>query len=129
ERASGLDPEIVIMDAAGIDGPGFDVVRQLRRDLRLRWASILVAPWDELWPNPRGAPDAERLAEKIAPLVMHDRALRDRARDEDAFDVRLEATGPCRLLRVLAGLTGPYHVSVRSSKAVVEIDLAEGLVV
>ncbi|MDQ3030857.1 MAG: hypothetical protein M3Y87_00435, partial [Myxococcota bacterium] len=129
ERAGGLDPQVVVMDAAGIEGAGFEVVRQLRRDVRLRWASILVAPWDELWPNPRGAPDAERLAEKIAPLVLHDRALRARALEESAFDARLEATGPCRLLRVLAALPGPYHVTVRSSKAVVEIDLAEGLVV
>jgi DNA-binding response OmpR family regulator len=129
ERASGLDPEVVVMDAAGIEGPGFEVVRQLRRDVRLRWASILVAPWDELWPDPRGAPDVGRLAEKMLPLVAHDRALRERAEKESAFDARLESTGPCRLLRVLATLEGPFHVSVRSAKAVIEVDVAQGLVV
>jgi DNA-binding response OmpR family regulator len=129
DRASGLDPEVVVLDAAGIEGQGFDVVRQIRRDVRLRWASILVAPWDELWPDPKGAPDLARLAQRIVPLVVHDRELRERASEGDAFDVRLEGTGPCRLLRVLASLRGPYHVSVRSAKAALEIDVAEGLVV
>lgn len=129
ERAAGLDPEIVVVDALGIEGPGFEVVRQLRRDVRLRWASILVAPWEELWPDPRGNPDVERLADRISPLVVNDRQLRERAMAEDAFDARLEATGPCRLLRVLAGMTATFHLTARSAKAVVEVDLAEGLVV
>ncbi|MBN8615924.1 MAG: hypothetical protein J0L92_35355, partial [Deltaproteobacteria bacterium] len=129
ERARALDPDIVLVDTQGIEGPGFEVVRRIRADHRLRWASLLVVPWDELWPSPEGAPDVGRLAEQIQPLVVPDRVLRDRAEKEKAFETRLEATGPSRLVRALAGLVGPFHVSVRSSKALVEVDVAEGLVV
>lgn len=129
ERAKGLDPEIVIVDAAGIEGPGFDVLRAIRRDLRLRWASMLVAPWDEIWPDPESIPDVARLAERITPLVVHDRQLAHRAKTETAFDTRLEATGPCRLLRILTAAGEPVHVTVRSRTGSIEVDVAEGLVV
>ena len=129
ERARGLDPQVVIVDAAGMDGTGFEVVRAIRRDVRLRWAAMLVAPWAEIWPENAATPDLSELALRLAPLVMHDRELRVRALEEQKFDARLEITGPSRLLRVLASLPGPYHVHVQSRKASVEIDVAEGLVV
>lgn len=128
ERARDLDPEVVVIDAAGIEGPGFEVMRQLRRDLRLRWATTLVVPWDGRWPDPRGARVPGRLAQRMAPLVVHARGLRDRANEGEAFDVRLESTGPFRLLRVLAEVRGPLHLSVHGAMATVEIDLSEGLV-
>jgi DNA-binding response OmpR family regulator len=129
ERARGLDPEVVIVDAAGIEGPGFEVVRAIRSDVRLRWAAMLVAPWADIWPESAHGPDLAELVERIRPLVVHDHALRDRALAEASFDTRLEATGPSRLLRVLASLPGPFHVSLRNRKATVELDIAEGLVV
>lgn len=129
ERARGLDPEVVILDAAGIEGPGFEVVRAIRRDVRLRWASMLVAPWEDIWPTPESTPDVARLAERIAPLVENDRALRARVANEAAFDARLESTGPCRFLRILATAPSPVHATFRSRAAVVEVDVAEGLVV
>lgn len=129
ERARGLDPEIVILDAAGMEGPGFDVLRSIRRDARLRWASMLVAPWDEIWPDPESIPDVARLAERIAPLVVHDRQLKKRALTEEAFDTRLESTGPCRLFRILAETPESFHVTMRSRNGSVEVDIAEGLIV
>jgi DNA-binding response OmpR family regulator len=129
ERARGLDPEIVILDAAGMEGPGFDVLRTIRRDVRLRWASMLVAPWDEIWPNPESMPDVARLSERIAPLVVHDQQLRKRAATEEAFDTRLESTGPCRLLRILTDSSHALHVTFRSRTSSVEVDVAEGLIV
>lgn len=129
ERARGLDPQVVIVDAAGMDGTGFEVVRAIRRDVRLRWAAMLVAPWGEIWPENAATPDLAELALRLAPLVLHDRELRTRATEEQKFDARLEVTGPCRMLRVLASLTGPFHVHVQSRKASVDIDVAEGLIV
>jgi len=129
ERARGLDPEIVILDAAGMEGPGFDVLRSIRRDVRLRWASMLVAPWDEIWPNPESMPDVARLSERIAPLVVHDQQLRRRTASEERFDTRLESTGPCRLLRILTDSPHALHVTFRSRTASVEVDVAEGLIV
>jgi DNA-binding response OmpR family regulator len=129
ERARGLDPQVVIVDQAGIDGTGFEVVRAIRRDVRLRWAAMLVAPWAEIWPEHAATPDLAELAQRLAPLVTHDRELRTRATTETKFDARLEITGPSRMLRVLASLQGPFHVVVQSRKASVEVDVAEGLVV
>ncbi len=129
ERARGLDPEIVILDAAGMEGPGFDVLRTIRRDVRLRWASMLVAPWDEIWPNPESMPDVERLSERMAPLVVHDQQLRRRTASEETFDTRLESTGPCRLLRILTDSPHALHVTFRSRTGSVEVDVAEGLIV
>ncbi|MFO0686853.1 MAG: tetratricopeptide repeat protein [Sandaracinus sp.] len=129
ERARGLDPQVVIVDAAGMDGEGFEVVRAIRRDLRLRWAAMLVAPWAEIWPENAATPDLAELALRLMPLVVHDRELRVRATAEAKFDARLEVIGPSRMLRVLASLPGPFHVHVQSRKASVEIDVAEGLIV
>jgi CheY-like chemotaxis protein/Flp pilus assembly protein TadD len=129
ERARTLDPEVVIVDAAGLEGPGFEVVRTLRRDPHLRWAQLLVASWDEIWPDRTGRPDVHRLAHRITPLVEQDAELRARALKVASFDTRLEITGPSRLLRALAAVPGPLHITVRNPKALVELDLAEGLVV
>lgn len=128
ERARVLDPDVVLVDSLGMEGARFDLARQLRTDVRLRWASLVVVPWEELWTRD-GAPDIRKLTERVAPLVVPDRTLRERAMTERSFETRLEATGPSRLIRALATLPGPFHVSVRSPKAVIEVDVAEGLIV
>ena len=129
ERGATLDPEVVVLDAAAIEGPGFEAVRTLRRDVRLRWASLLVARWDELWPDPHSAPDLDALGRKVQRLVQHDRALRERAVREERFDTRLELTGPTRFLRALGKVDGTRHLIVRSPKATLELDVADGLIV
>ncbi len=129
ERAVGLDPQVAIVDAAGLEGAGFEVVRNMRKDLRLRWASILVAPWDEVWPKRSPAPDMEKLATQIEPLLAPERDLAERAQKPETFDVRLESTGPSRMLHILVATNKTLHVTIRNPKAVVEVDLAEGLLV
>jgi DNA-binding response OmpR family regulator/outer membrane biosynthesis protein TonB len=129
ERAAGLDPQVAIIDAAGLEGKGFEVVRQMRRDLRLRWASILVAPWDEIWPKGAPAPDMEKLASRIAPFLAPERELETRSAAPDPFDTRLEATGPSRLLRTLVESGETMHLTIRNPKATIECDLAQGLLV
>lgn len=128
-RARGLDPSVVVLDAATIEGQGFEAVRKIRRDPRLRWAGLLVAPWDEIWPKGSSVPDIEELAGRIAPLVEHDVSLTRRAREEKEFDTRLELTGPGRMLRALALLDGTRHVTVRGPNGTVEVDIADGLIV
>lgn len=129
ERARGLDPEVVIIDAAGIEGPGFAVVKACRRDPRLRWASMLVVEWDEVWPERARSPDMARLASRLAPLIEPDRTIAARAGAEASFDTRLELVGPSRLLRALARVEHTLHVTVRNPRCVVDLDLAQGLVV
>ena len=129
ERARGLDPEVVIIDAAGIEGPGFAVVKACRRDPRLRWASMLVAQWEELWPEGAGSPDMPRLASRLAPLIEPDRTIGERAIKETSFDTRLELIGPSRMLRALARVEPTLHITVRNPRCVVDVDLSQGLVV
>lgn len=129
ERARSLDPDVVLFDSAAIDGPGFEAVRELRRDPRLRWAGLLVVRWEELWPRTAASPDLPQLASRVMPLVQHERSLAERAAAVEAFDTRLELTGPARLLRTLARMVGTRHVIVRNPKATVELDLADGLIV
>ena len=129
ERARGLDPEVVIIDAAGIEGAGFAVIKACRRDPRLRWASMLVAKWEELWPEGAGSPDMPRLASRLAPLIEPDRTIAERARTETSFDTRLELIGPSRLLRALARVEPTLHITVRNPRCVVDVDLSQGLVV
>ena len=129
QRARGLDPEVVILDATAIEGDGFEAVRAIRRGPRLRWASLLVVRWEELWPADEATPDLVQLAARIGKLTENDRDLRHRARSEDSFDTRLELTGPSRLLRNLARVPGTRHAAVRSREASVDVDLSDGLVV
>lgn len=129
QRARELDPEVIVLDAAAIEGERFEAVREVRRDPRLRWASLLVARWDELWPEGAAAPDIALIAGKISPLTQHDRVLRQRGKIEEQFDTRLELTGPGRLIRALGALPGLRCIEVQSAVAKVAIDVGDGLVV
>lgn len=128
ERARALDPEVVIIDGSGVHGWALPALRALRRDPRLRWASLLVVDAAELWPGRASGPDLARLAASVKALVRADRELAERAQKESAFDTRLEVIGPSRTLRALTQTGLGLRVSASHPRARVEIDLAEGLV-
>jgi CheY-like chemotaxis protein len=128
-RVEALDPSVIVFDSVALEGPGFDLVRRVRQHPRLRWASLLIANWSELWPDPSMPPDMATLARRVRPLVEQDQELVSMAQRRDAFDTRLEIQGPIRLLRNLLSVGSTLHVTVRNPKALIEIDLAEGLCV
>ncbi|MBX3248960.1 MAG: hypothetical protein KF901_17415 [Myxococcales bacterium] len=127
ERAHTLDPEVILVDEAALDGDGYAVLRTVRRDLALRWASILVARLRELFPSDT-APRMDRLAGSLAPLLAPDREIEELAQRGERFEARLESLGASRLLRALATSGKTFHLVVRHPRAVVELDVAEGLV-
>ncbi len=128
DRARSLDPEVVILDGSGVHGWALPALRALRRDPRLRWASLLVVDTAELWPRGASGPDLARLAASLKPLVRADRELFERAQREESFDTRLEVIGPTRTLRALTQTSLGLRVSTSHTRARVEIDLADGLV-
>lgn len=123
------DPAVFVIGEDHAHGAGYDLLRRLRRDSRLRWASLLVVRWGEIWSEERGAPTLARLESTLAGLVEPERALLARAEARVAFDTRLETTGPARCLRVLEKSPRPLRVRVENPRVELTLDLSDGLVV
>jgi Flp pilus assembly protein TadD/DNA-binding response OmpR family regulator len=123
------DPTVFVIGEEHAHEAGYDLLRRLRRDARLRWASLLVVRWNEIWSEERGAPALGRLESTLAGLAEPERALLARAETRAAFDTRLETTGPARLLRTLERSQRPLRVRVENPRVELTLDLSDGLVV
>ncbi|MEQ8889352.1 MAG: hypothetical protein RID93_17050, partial [Sandaracinaceae bacterium] len=128
ERAKRLEPQVVVIDGAGDDGWALGALRKLRRDVHLRWASLLVVREEQLWRRADGRPDLAALAGALGPLVQGEAEIAARAAREETFGVRMELVGPVRLLRALAGTGGGLRLTVSHPSVQVQLDLADGLV-
>jgi DNA-binding response OmpR family regulator/Tfp pilus assembly protein PilF len=128
-RVRQADPSVLLIGEEQLKGHGYDLVRRMREDIRLRWASLLVVRWDKVWSEEAQVPAAEKLAAPLAALSEPERTLLGRAADGTPFDTRLEIMGPARLLRTLARTSHPLRVSVQNPRACVSVDLSDGLVV
>ncbi|AKF05062.1 response regulator [Sandaracinus amylolyticus] len=129
-KARSIDPDVVVVDVDGVGGWAASTMRTIRRDTRLRWASLLVVRAQELWPESAPEPDVVRLAAGLRPLIEADDAIARRARDaKTPFELRMETTGPARMLRALARTQRTLHLTVRHRRAQIAIDVAEGLLV
>jgi hypothetical protein len=129
-KARLIDPDVIVVDMDGVGGWASGAIKQIRRDPRLRWASMLLTRSSELWPEGSPEPDVERLAAGLRPLVEPDEAITWRTLEAKApFDLRMETTGPARMVRALARTKKTLHISVRHRRAIVELDVAEGLLV
>lgn len=128
-RLRQVDPEVLIAGEADLQGHGYTLLRRMRKDTRLRWASLLVVRWDEIWSDSLSVPALDRLQAALATLAEADRSLIDLARTDKPFDTRLEITGPARLLRALVTTPRALRLTVNNPRLVVSIDLSEGLVV
>jgi tetratricopeptide (TPR) repeat protein/DNA-binding response OmpR family regulator len=124
-----FDPTILMIGEDHLQGDGYDLVRRMRHDTRLRWAGMLVVRWKEVWSEQIDVPVVERLAGTLAVLAEPETALRERASVGAAFDTRLEITGPARALRALCGVVHPIRMTVFNPRVRVEVDLHEGLIV
>ncbi|HWP08501.1 MAG TPA: tetratricopeptide repeat protein [Polyangiaceae bacterium] len=123
------DPTVLVIGEDHAHGAGYELLRKVRRDSRLRWASLLVVRWNEIWSEERGAPVIHRLESTLAGLIESERALYARAEARAPFDTRLETTGPARCLRTLGALTPALRVHVANPRVELTIDLSDGLVV
>jgi len=124
-----VDPEVLLIGESQVKGQGYELLRRMRRDTRLRWASLLVVRWDEIWSDALSVPALDRLETALAALTDADRTLQAWARAGESFDARLEITGPARCLRALTTSPRPLRVTVNNPRATVSIDISDGLVV
>ena len=124
-----VDPEILLIGEAHVKGKGYELLRRMRRDTRLRWASLLVVRWDEIWSDALSVPALDRLESALAALSEADRTLQAWAETGDSFDARLESAGPARCLRALTTSPRPLRVTVSNPRISVSIDISDGLVV
>jgi len=124
-----VDPEVLLIGEAQVKGHGYELLRRMRRDTRLRWASLLVVRWDEIWSDALSVPALDRLETALAALSEADRTLQAWAETGDSFDARLEITGPARCLRALTTSPRPLRVTVNNPRVTVSIDISDGLVV
>ncbi len=128
-RLRQVDPEVLIAGEAHLQGHGYELLRRMRRDTRLRWASLLVVRWEEIWSDTLSVPALDRLESALSTLGEADRALVELGQRGEAFDTRLEITGPARLLRTLVNTPRAVRLTVTNPRLVVSVDLSEGLVV
>lgn len=124
-----VDPEILLIGEAQLKGQGYELLRRMRKDTRLRWASLLVVRWDEIWSDALSVPALDRLETALAALSEADRTLQAWAETGSSFDARLEITGPARCLRALAKSPRPLRITVNNPRATISIDISDGLVV
>ena len=124
-----VDPEVLLIGESQVKGQGYELLRRMRRDTRLRWASLLVVRWDEIWSDALSVPALDRLETALAALSEADCTLQAWAATGEVFDARLEITGPARCLRALATTPRPLRVTVNNPRITVSIDISDGLVV
>ena len=124
-----VDPEVLLIGEAQVKGQGYELLRRMRRDTRLRWASLLVVRWDEIWSDALSVPALDRLETALSALAEADRTLQAWAETGQSFDARLEITGPARCLRALSTTPRPLRLTVNNPRVTVSIDVSDGLVV
>jgi DNA-binding response OmpR family regulator/tetratricopeptide (TPR) repeat protein len=128
QRLRQLDPAILLIDEAGLRGPGFALVRRMRRDTRLRWSSLMVVRWDEIWSDAEGSSQIARTLGTLAALAEPEHALKERIDRGTPFDTRLEITGPARLVRALAQSSKPVRATIHNPRLQVRIEMSDQLV-
>lgn len=128
-RIRQLDPEVILIGEKELEGAGYSLLRRMKRDTRLRWASLLVVRWDEISGPSLGVPAVERLTGPLATLAEADRGLCDRAELGGAFDARLEVNGPARCLRALAASGRSLRLTLHNPRLTVSVDISDSLLV
>ncbi|HYJ07473.1 MAG TPA: tetratricopeptide repeat protein [Polyangiaceae bacterium] len=128
-RLRQVDPEVLIAGESHLQGHGYELLRRMRKDTRLRWASLLVVRWEELWSDTLSMPALDRLEAALVTLAEADRALIDLSQVAEPFDTRLEITGPARLLRALIDTPHAIRLTISNPRLLVSIDISQGLIV
>jgi DNA-binding response OmpR family regulator len=129
DRLRRLHPNVLVVGEEHLRGTGYGLVRRAHSDARLRWTTLLVVEWEQVCPDP-GQPFAlDQLAARLVAMMGAEQELRRRVLEGKAFDTRLEITGPARLLYALTDSPIPLRVTVQTTRARVELDVSDNLIV
>jgi len=127
-RLRELDPTVLMIGERPLQGAGFALLQALREDVRLRWASLLVVPWQRLWPEEPQDTSLRGLLGQVESLGQPERTIRQWAAEGTPFELRLEAIGPARTLRSLGDSGRSLRATVDNPRARVRVDLADGII-
>jgi DNA-binding response OmpR family regulator/Flp pilus assembly protein TadD len=128
QRLRQLDPAILLIDEAGLRGAGYPLVRRMRKDTRLRWASLLVVRWEDIWSETDGTAQLARTLGTLATLAEPEHSLKERIELGTSFDTRLEITGPARLMRALSASSKPLRATIHNPRLHVRVEISDQLV-
>jgi tetratricopeptide (TPR) repeat protein/DNA-binding NarL/FixJ family response regulator len=129
ERLRQVDPTVLMIGESHVHGAGHSLLRRMRQDTRLRWASQLVVRWEEVWSDRTGELGIQRFESTLAGLAEPETSLKSRAELRMPFDTRLETIGPARCLRSLSTCGHSLRVTVENPRAAITVDLSDGLIV
>ncbi|MEZ4220468.1 MAG: hypothetical protein R3B13_06010 [Polyangiaceae bacterium] len=129
QRLRQLDPAILLIGEEHARARGYQLMRRLRADPRLKWSALLVVRWNEVWTETSPIAGVDRILGTLAQLAEPEQSARQRASAGVAFDTRLEIMGPARLLRAVAAASKSVRMVVTNPRAQVQVDVSEELVV
>jgi DNA-binding response OmpR family regulator/tetratricopeptide (TPR) repeat protein len=128
-RLRQLDPGILLVGEEHARGKGYQLMRRLRNDSRLKWSALLVVRWNEVWTEDSPIAGVDRILGTLAQLAEPEQSARQRASAGVAFDTRLEIMGPARILRAIAASTRTVRMTVTNPRAHIQVDVSEQLIV
>jgi len=128
-RASHVDPTVVIVGEEELRGSGYDLLRRVRSDRRLRWAALLVVRWNAVWSHATPKRALARVAAGLSAVPRPEQRLAEAAETADPFEARLEAAGPARVLRALDGAGQDLRLAAVGPEGAVTLELAGGMII
>ncbi len=103
-------------------------VAEMRSDVRARWASLVQLNFAKLVLDD-GSVALGELEALVGPHVAADKALTERAKNEESFEIGLRPLGPTRMLRALAASGPTLHVELFHETLSGVVDLSNELLV
>ncbi|HMR79443.1 MAG TPA: hypothetical protein PKD61_30255, partial [Polyangiaceae bacterium] len=113
QRLRTTDVAAVLISRYDAERAGYDFIREIRRDVRLRWARLLLVNWAGVWDEESGA-SLDTLLPVLTRLHQKETELLPGPEDSQPLQTRVELLGPARLLRVLASGSGLRRATVHS---------------
>lgn len=128
-RIRQVDPMVLIMRSADLEGNGHALLERMKADLRLRWMTLVVTDWSGENSLLDAGQVIERLLDQILLSGEPDRALQAAAEAGSELELRLESLGPARALRAASACSQALRMTVQNPRLEVLVEFSEGLLV